>query len=98
MTPDAFLASDGVEDWRVLSSGEAEASFATGRFAPGLALVNAIGDLAEAANHHPDIELRYSNVTVRLSSHDVGGLTERDVRLAREISAAARGLGVPVAS
>lgn len=84
-----FHAASGVEDWRVLARG-ACARFRTGSFAAGVDLVTAIGELADAANHHPDVDLRYASVTVRLISHDVGGLSERDVELARRISAAAR--------
>ena len=94
ISPDQFHQADGVEDWRVLL-GEACAYFRTGSFAVGVALVNAIGRLADAANHHPDVDLRYGGVTVRLTTHDVGGLSERDVQLAGQISAAARDLGVP---
>jgi 4a-hydroxytetrahydrobiopterin dehydratase len=94
ITPRQFHAADGVEDWRVLFGG-AYAFFRTGSFATGVALVNAIGALADAANHHPDIDLRYGGVTVRLMSHDIDGLSERDVSLARQISVAARELGVP---
>jgi 4a-hydroxytetrahydrobiopterin dehydratase len=56
--------------------------------------VNLIGEAAEAANHHPDLDLRYPLLNVRLLSHDVGGVTERDVALARRISELAAGLGV----
>ncbi|MEX1177887.1 MAG: 4a-hydroxytetrahydrobiopterin dehydratase [Nitriliruptor sp.] len=94
ITARRFLDADGVEDWRVLGS-QACAHFDTGSFAAGVALVVAIGDLADAADHHPDVDLRYSTVTVRLSSHDIGGLSERDVSLARRISAAARDRGIP---
>jgi 4a-hydroxytetrahydrobiopterin dehydratase len=93
ITAQQFHEAAGVEDWRVLNLA-AYAHFTTGTFATGLALVNAIGELAEAANHHPDLNLQYRNVLVRLSSHDVHGLSERDVELARRISAAARELGV----
>ena len=93
ITPQQFHEADGVDDWRVLAHG-ACAHFRTGSFAAGLALVDAIGRLADAANHHPDVDLRYPGVTVRLVSHDVLGLSERDVELARQISAAARELGV----
>jgi 4a-hydroxytetrahydrobiopterin dehydratase len=55
-------------------------------FATGLALVDQIGAAAEAADHHPDLDLRYTAVEVRLSSHDEGGVTERDLALARTIS------------
>ncbi|RMI13906.1 4a-hydroxytetrahydrobiopterin dehydratase [Cellulomonas triticagri] len=93
ITPGLFHAAEGVEDWHVVR-GVAEARFATGSFATGVALVDAVGRLADAADHHPDVDLRYGTVTVRLVSHDVGGLSERDVALAREVSAAARDLGV----
>jgi 4a-hydroxytetrahydrobiopterin dehydratase len=94
ITADDFLEADGVGDWRVLPSGEVAAYFATASFAAGVALIDEISRLAEAANHHPDVDLRYKGVTVRLSSHDIGGLSDRDVRLARQISAAAHDLGV----
>jgi 4a-hydroxytetrahydrobiopterin dehydratase len=93
ISPARFHEADGVQDWRVLGEG-AFASFRTKSFATGLELIGRIGELAEAANHHPDVDLRYGAVTVRLVSHDVEGLSERDVALARQISAAARDLGV----
>lgn len=93
ITAQQFHQNQGVEDWRVLSSG-ACAHFRTGSFATGLALLNAVGELAEAANHHPDVDLRYGSVTVRLWTHEVDGLSDRDVKLAREISRAARELNI----
>jgi 4a-hydroxytetrahydrobiopterin dehydratase len=94
ITPRQFHEAPGVEDWRVLFSG-AFAHFDTGTFAKGLALVNAIGEMAEEADHHPDLDLRYTSVTVRLISHDIGGLSRRDLKLAQRISATARELAVP---
>lgn len=94
ITPRQFHEAVGVEDWRVLFGG-ACAHFRTGSFATGVALVDAIGKLADAANHHPDVDLRYAGVTVRLMTHEVDGLSQRDVELARQISAAARELDVP---
>ncbi len=82
-------------DWRLVRD-DASTHFRTGSFAKGVALVDAIGKLADAANHHPDVDLRYHGVTVRLRTHSEGALTERDVALARQISDAARELGVPV--
>ena len=82
-------------DWRVVRDA-ASTHFRTGSFAAGVALVDAIGTLADAANHHPDVDLRYHGVTVRLKTHSTGGLTERDVALAGQITDAARELGVPV--
>src|ERR1700733_6686599 len=93
ISPQEFLEAAGVDDWRGVS-GAACAYFRTGSFRTGVALVNAIGQLADAANHHPDVDLRYPSVVVRLVTHDVGGLSARDVDLARQISAAARDLGV----
>jgi 4a-hydroxytetrahydrobiopterin dehydratase len=80
-------------DWRVVRD-DASTHFRTGSFAAGVALVDAIGRLADAANHHPDIDLRSDGVTVRLGHS--AGLGERDVELARQISAAASELDVPV--
>jgi len=83
----------GLDDWRQLFSA-LHTRYLTGDFATGLALVNVIGALAEDANHHPDLDLRYPHLNVLLMSHDVSGVTSRDVDLARAISAAAAGLGV----
>jgi 4a-hydroxytetrahydrobiopterin dehydratase len=82
-------------DWRVVRDA-ASTHFRTGSFTKGVALVDAIGKLADAANHHPDVDLRYRGVTVRMRTHDEGGLTERDVALAGQITDAARELGIPV--
>jgi 4a-hydroxytetrahydrobiopterin dehydratase len=54
-------------------------------FAGALALVNAVGELAEAADHHPDIDIRWDTVTLRLTTHSAGGLTEADLGLAAAI-------------
>jgi 4a-hydroxytetrahydrobiopterin dehydratase len=81
--------------WRVLL-GKVHATFLTGTFAAGMEFVSRVTELAEAANHHPDVDLRYRAVHVALVSHDVGSLTERDVNLARQISALAGGLGIEV--
>lgn len=93
ITAAEFTAREGTGDWRVLRRS-AVARFITGSFGAGLRLIMRIGVLAESANHHPDVDLRYGAVTVRVWSHDVAALSERDLALAREISAAARELGV----
>lgn len=87
------VAAAGLDDWRMLAQG-IHARFTTGDFASGLALVAAIGEAAEAANHHPDVTLTYPRVDVMLTSHDVGHVTQRDFDLAASISEAARALGV----
>ncbi|KAA1415456.1 4a-hydroxytetrahydrobiopterin dehydratase [Nocardioides humilatus] len=94
ITAEQFAAAEGVQDWTILGSGEVGATFKTGSFARGVDLIARIGALADAANHHPDVDLRYPSVAVRLSTHEIGGLSERDVALAREISAAAAELGI----
>lgn len=72
----------------------ATATFRTGSFATGVDLVVAIGRLADDANHHPDVLLRYPDVAVTLTTHDAGGLTQRDVDLARAITGSAAAMGV----
>ena len=83
----------GLTDWGQLV-GRLKARFRAGDFSTGLALVNRIGAAAETANHHPDVQLTYTDVIVTLSSHDVGGITSRDLDLARQISSDAAELGI----
>lgn len=56
-------------------------------FRAALAFVNRVGELAERQNHHPDITIHYNEVVLTLWSHDAGGVTERDFRLAAAIDA-----------
>jgi 4a-hydroxytetrahydrobiopterin dehydratase len=51
-------------------------------FPEGIAFVARIADVAEEMNHHPDIDIRYNRVTCTLSTHDAGGITQKDVDLA----------------
>jgi 4a-hydroxytetrahydrobiopterin dehydratase len=83
----------GLDDWRSMHE-TLQARFRTGDFATGLAMVDRIGSAAEAANHHPDLDLRATHLNVRLTSHDVEAKTQRDLDLARAISAIAADLGV----
>jgi len=55
-------------------------------FKAAMQFVNKIADAAEQANHHPDIDIRYNKVTMALVSHDAGGVTQRDVKMARRIN------------
>jgi 4a-hydroxytetrahydrobiopterin dehydratase len=48
--------------------------------------VNKVAEKAEQANHHPDIDIRYNTITMALVSHDSGGVTQRDVRMAEAIN------------
>ena len=79
------VAALGLHDWRPVL-GALRTRFATGNFVTGLDFVTRVTEAAEEANHHPDVDLRYPHVDVALSSHDVGGMTQRDVDLARRIS------------
>ncbi|NLT29191.1 MAG: 4a-hydroxytetrahydrobiopterin dehydratase [Propionibacterium sp.] len=85
------LAAD-LPDWRMISDA-LYATYRTGSFTAGLALVQRIADAAEAADHHPDLTLTYPQVEVKLYCHDVGGVTDRDLALARSISELAAAAG-----
>jgi 4a-hydroxytetrahydrobiopterin dehydratase len=56
-------------------------------FTAAIAFVNKVATLADEAGHHPDIDIRWNKVTLTLSTHDAGGLTERDFSLAASIDA-----------
>ncbi|MGW5363880.1 VOC family protein [Actinopolymorpha pittospori] len=93
------IADAGLDGWAFLSvygSVRLGTRIHTTTFANGLQVVGAIGEAAEELNHHPDLDLRYSRVDVWLSSHDADGVTERDLRLARRISAIAVAAGAEI--
>jgi 4a-hydroxytetrahydrobiopterin dehydratase len=58
-------------------------------FPDAIEFVGRVAALAEAANHHPDIDIRYRNVRIALTTHDEGGISAKDFDLAAEIEAAA---------
>ena len=60
------------------------------QFADGIAFVGQVAKVADRLNHHPDIDIRYTKVTLTLSTHDAGGVTESDLQLAEEIDGNAR--------
>jgi len=70
--------------WRI-EAGELERNFQFDNFRASLRFVNRVGDLAEEAGHHPDIEIHYNRVRLRLVTHDAGGLTAKDFDLATRI-------------
>ncbi len=84
---------DGLADWRVIL-GVLRASFATPDMSTGVEFVGAVVAAANEANHHPDLVLTYPRVEVDLVTHDAGGLTVRDVEMARTISGIAAGMGL----
>lgn len=67
------------------TGAEIRRTYRFGDFREALAFVNRVGELAERAGHHPDIDIRYNAVTLALSTHDAGGLTAQDFELARAI-------------
>lgn len=70
--------------------GEAlQKTYSFARFADGIRFVQQIAEVADTMNHHPDIDIRYTNVGFSLSSHDAGGITQRDLDLAQRIEEAA---------
>jgi 4a-hydroxytetrahydrobiopterin dehydratase len=77
-------AVSGLHGWKV-SDGELAKTYTFGTFPGAIAFVTRVAALAEEAGHHPDIDIRYANVTMRLSTHSAGGITEHDVALARGI-------------
>jgi 4a-hydroxytetrahydrobiopterin dehydratase len=95
ISPSQFHTSPGVEDWRVISDG-AYAYFSADSLAAGARLAQAISELPGVEPNHPDIDLRFEGLTVRLATvtDDSMGVTTRDVALARQISALARDLGM----
>lgn len=66
-----------------------EREFKTDGWRSTILLVNAIAFIAEAANHHPDLEVHWSRVVVRLQTHSAGGITDKDLQLATQIEATA---------
>jgi 4a-hydroxytetrahydrobiopterin dehydratase len=65
-------------------------TFTFTRFADGIAFVDRIAIAADRMNHHPDIDIRYTKVAISLSTHDAGGITDNDIKLAQEIDSLAR--------
>ena len=59
--------------------------FEFGDFAEALGFVNRVGQSAEEAGHHPDIDIRWNKVTLTLSTHSAGGLTQKDLDLANTV-------------
>jgi 4a-hydroxytetrahydrobiopterin dehydratase len=95
ITPSQFHQAEGVNDWRLTSEG-ATAFFRTRSFAESAHFVQAISELHGVEDHRPGIDVRHDGVTVHMITYtdDYFGPSQRDVELARQISAAARQLGL----
>jgi 4a-hydroxytetrahydrobiopterin dehydratase len=72
---------DHLPGWQI-EAGELVKTFQFSDFRAALHFVNQVGDAAEAAGHHPDIDIRYNRVRLALVTHDAGGLTAKDFDLA----------------
>jgi 4a-hydroxytetrahydrobiopterin dehydratase len=89
----AKLTSDQIDaavkktpGWK-LQNGSITRTVAHKDFVGAMAFVNKVAPVAEAAGHHPDIDIRWNKVTLTLSTHSEGGLTQKDFDLARQIDA-----------
>jgi 4a-hydroxytetrahydrobiopterin dehydratase len=87
----AALEADDALQWHLMG-GKLVKSVVCDGFVGALAFVGAVGELAEEANHHPDIDIRYNRVTLALITHDSGGITRLDLDLARAIDRVTKGL------
>jgi 4a-hydroxytetrahydrobiopterin dehydratase len=72
--------------------GELRRSVKAPSFAAGIRLVDAVAEVADELDHHPDIDIRWTTITFTCSTHSAGGVTKLDVALARRIDEAARAL------
>jgi len=81
---DAFL--DAHKEWH-RDDDQITRVFTFADFAGSIAFVNVVAELADRADHHPDIDIRWNKVTLTLSTHSEGGLTARDLELAAQIDA-----------
>jgi 4a-hydroxytetrahydrobiopterin dehydratase len=96
----ARMQSDQIRDvvaelagWR-LEDGKLKREVVFADFATAFGFMTSMAIFSEAMNHHPDWSNTYNRVSIELSSHDVGGLTDRDVRWAKEASARIAALGL----
>jgi 4a-hydroxytetrahydrobiopterin dehydratase len=93
LSPERLTAElAGLAEWGV-TDGSLSATYLMESFPQGIELVRRAATSAEAAAHHPDIDIRWRSITFRLTTHDSGGITMRDVSLARRIQGHARTLG-----
>ena len=74
-------------EW-TLEDGKLARAWTLPTFIEAIVMVNRVAGMAEASQHHPDIDIRYNRVQLGLVSHDAGGITARDAGMARQLSAA----------
>jgi len=76
-----------VPDWKLNAAGEIEKTFTLSGFPQSMMFVQAVGLLAESKNHHPDILVTWNKVRLSLTTHDAGGLSNKDFELAKLVNA-----------
>ena len=87
LTPNQIdIELKNIADWKLNPNGEIEKVFQLRTFPDALIFVCAVGVLAESKNHHPDILIQYNKVKLSMTTHDSGGLTEKDFDLAKKIN------------
>jgi 4a-hydroxytetrahydrobiopterin dehydratase len=85
-TPEQVTAELGSTPGWAVADGQLTRTVTRKDFRDALLYVNAVGYLAEQANHHPDISVSWNKVTLTLVSHSAGGLTAKDFALARQLT------------
>jgi 4a-hydroxytetrahydrobiopterin dehydratase len=86
LTPEQVATELAATPGWLVSDGQLTRTVTRKDFRDALLFVNAVGFLAERANHHPDVLIAWNAVTLTLISHSAGGLTENDFALARQIN------------
>ena len=81
---DVTNALQGLSGWQ-RAGDEIRKTYQFENFVKAIAFVNRVADAAEAANHHPDIDIRYNKVAIALTTHDEGGISDKDVALAQRL-------------
>ena len=81
------IAIKEIPEWKLNSHGELERQFGLSGFPQSLLFVISIGLLAESKKHHPDILIQWNKVKLALTTHDAGGITDKDIELAKLINA-----------
>ena len=91
---DLGKALGGLPDWH-RTDGALVRTVELASFPQAIQVVNRVAEIAESDNHHPDIDIRWTTVTFRCSTHYLGGITALDVSLAEEIDGVIEAVGKP---
>jgi 4a-hydroxytetrahydrobiopterin dehydratase len=83
--PEILTALQSLPGWKMRGNA-IERTYEFGNFVQAMEFVNHVAEAAEAVNHHPDITISYNKVRLSLTSHDSGGITQRDIRMAGKLS------------